>query len=225
MKNKYCIYIILVVVLGGCATGASDVIPTLAVLPTTEPTKVVIFPSATATVTFTLVPPTSTATATEAPSSTPIPSPTITDTPSPTPTATVTNTLTPTLTITAPPKPPKSEEEILKTYISGFAEGEVYSVKIADGRGNNGERVAIIAYVTSGKTIREIAIEIGTIFGSIASAMKNEPLDIDSYVIIYGLSPTSTLGTAALNASDLVAYINGAIDETQLWAKIVFVDL
>lgn len=218
---KGCVVLVAVVVIGIMAVqnGGNktvEALPTVMVLPTlvTPMTNTPEVVAAAATVTDVLV-----GNAKGFITMTPLPgtvqpTATITDTPDVAPSATSRPTV-------IPARPP---DEVIAEYVKAFAPGTVVSVKVVDGRANGGERAAMIAYVYQGSTTAEIAGEIGSIFGAVAGGMKAEPIAIDSVTIIYGASPDATEGVAVLQTADIVAYLNGALTEEQLWSRVVFTD-
>jgi len=182
---------------------------------------------------FALTPPTATAiitnTATQTLMATITPSATITETPAPTDTATP---VTPNATITETAVSTAvvfNEAEYIGMLQDGLfiAAGgrDIISVRVADGRANNGERVIIIAYASTETVTDDIVDEVIDLFSAIGATIDANDMDVDSIALIAGDAFGNTAGILTVSVSDLMAFHNGEVNRFELIERANFEDL
>lgn len=137
------------------------------------------------------------------------------------PSATITDTAIPTIT----PEPRATatlidEATMLRNYVQAFAEVEVLSSQIADGRANGGDRTALIAFVSDALNMQGLMLDMGKVLGAVAAAIQNEAFDLDTVSLIFGYSEEKTEGIATARVSDIRLYLDGVIDEQTLMGLI-----
>ena len=215
---RYLSIVLLIVVIAGC--GGGDVaLPTVAVLPsvTSSPTE-----TATATSTPSVTP---SATVTSSPTATFTPTLTFTPTASPTATFTATNSPTPLPTITPLPSntatPAGSEELALLRAGMNMIDVDVFSVEIADGRPNGGDKVIIVGFNSQADTETEFFGELGSIIGIVGGALRNDVTDIDALVMVVGSRDGAMAGTVAADADDILAFVNEEITALQMFERLI----
>jgi uncharacterized protein YraI len=122
-----------------------------------------------------------------------------------------------------PNSPTFDEASYIAAINSKLGLRNIVSVRVADGRPKDGERVAIIAYITTNASAPNFVNEWVGFYTDIAAAIRDYQLDIDRVDIIIAISPDVVLGTLDATVADIMAYSNGQIDRATFIARISFV--
>ncbi|HEX2906683.1 MAG TPA: hypothetical protein VHO69_07480 [Phototrophicaceae bacterium] len=155
----------------------------------------------------------------------------ITETPTVTASATITETATAIitgLTATLPAPPPDAEVFVEADYVQKLTDGlfitaggrNIASIRVGDGRAIGGERVIIIAYLTTESTEAGYAEEWVDIFQGVAATIAANELDVDSVSLIAGVTTGETAGILVAKEEDLMAFHRGEIDRDEFFQRL-----
>lgn len=100
----------------------------------------------------------------------------------------------------------------------------VGSIRVADGRVEGGERVAIISYASTESTDGGRMDEIIDLFSAVGAAIRADNLDIDSVVLVAGNSRGDLTSTIAASKADVLALQNGSMSQSQFLENLTFTD-
>jgi hypothetical protein len=100
----------------------------------------------------------------------------------------------------------------------------VGSIRVADGRAEGGERVAIIGYASTESTDGGRIDEIIDLFRAVGASIRADTLDIDSVVLVAGNSRGEVTSTMAASKADVLALQNGSMSQAQFLERLTSTD-
>ncbi len=152
--------------------------------------------------------------------------PTVTFTPS----ATFTASVTPLPSDTPAPTdvPAFNEQDYIDSLGTGLfilAGGRnISSIRVADGRDNGGERVAIIAYASTENTGDAMVSEMLDILSAVGATIDGEALDIDAVSLSIGNAAGQATALISVSVADIQLWRSGELTDDEFAERIQMTD-